>query len=355
MANDPASPRFPVRPALFLVAGAWAALRVAAPALPLPGAVARAVDSVHVYVSAESGRLAIHGWPDAVEEWGVPGIDDARAAFVRLDRAVDAANAALARRAAEAAARVEIFEEGVTGLRLGGFLVVFPPPDADELAALADPDAGRPCETIARFARLLEIRLEEPPDALRLDDSAQRRELLRLSRDLRDALDEKRTEAAAAAEVFRAETRDALRDAAGPFLRRGRGVAIETLLAALLGALLRESLRRRRSAREADPALSAAIAPAAALAAVFALRGTRWLPVHPLLGVTPAFVALAFAIGWLVPGWLRALSRLDAPAGAEAPGPGPAAAKSPEPRRTFAPPYVPPAPEERPPFFPRRR
>lgn len=349
MAKDPSSPRFPLRPALFLVAGAWAALRVASPGLPLPPPVARAVDSVHVYVSPESGRLAIHGWPDAVEEWGIPEIADARAAFVRLDRGVDAANAALARRAAEVAARVEIFEDGVTGLRLGGFLVVFPPPDAGELAALADPDPARPCETITRFARLLEIRLEEPPDALRLEDSTQRREMLRLSRDLRGALDEKQTEAAAAAEVFRGEARDALRHASGPFLRRGRGVAIETLLAALLGALLRESLRRRRDAGAADPARSAAVAPVAALAAVFALRGTRWLPVHPLLGMTPAFVALAFAIGWLVPGWLRTLARLDAPA--EPPSATPPDAKP----RTFAPPFVPPPREERPPFFPRKR
>ncbi len=345
----------PLRAALIVVAAVWVGLRVTSPALPLPAPVDRAVDSVHVYPSTESGRLAIHGWPDAVEEWGIPGIDDARAAFVRLDRSVDAANAALARSAADAAARVEVFEDGVVGLRLGGFLVAFPAPDADELTALADPDPGRPCETIARFARLLEIRLEEPADALQLEDSVQRRELLRLSRTLRDALDEAQADAATAVEAFRAETRDALRHASGPFLRRGRGPAIETLLAALLGALLRVSLRRR--ARGIDPVLPVVVAPVLALAAVFALRGTRFLPVHPLLGVTSAFVALAFAIGWLVPGWMRALARLDAPDPQPAPPAAPPAATEARPR-TLAPPYAPPAPparEERPPFFPRTR
>lgn len=357
---------FPVRQALFAVSAAWLLLRVAAPVLPLPADAARAVDSIHVYASPESGRLAIHGWPDAVEEFGVPDIADARAAFVRLDRRVDAANAALSRTAADAAARIVTLPDSTTALRVAGMLVVFAPPEAATLAALADPEPGRPCETIERLAQLVEIRLEEPPDALQIEGSAQHRELLRVSRDLRDDLEEQQREGDAAAEAFRTETRAAVHAAGGPFLRRDRGIAVESILAAWLGALLREALRRRRrdgARRISDPALSFAVAPALALAAIYALAGTRVLPLHPLLGLSPIFVAVAFVLGWSTPGWLRALSRLDRDdddvvVTAAAPPAADHAASPARPVGTFAPPYRPPLPPpaaERPPFYPKRR
>ena len=360
MPNEPRSARPWLRPALLAVAGLWVALRIAVPALPMPEAAARAVDSIEVRPSPESGRLEIYGWPDDVAELGLPRIPDVSAAAVRLDRSVDAANAALARRSAEATSRIEIFPDDLAGLHVAGLLVAFPASDTAELADLAGADPGRPVETLTRLGRILEVRLEEPPDAIRMEDSVQRRELLRLQRDLRGALDEKQGECDAAVSVFRDESRAAIRAAAGPFLRRGRGLALETVLAALLGALLREALRRRPAATRPDPAITVAVAPVVALAAVIALGGTRWLPSHPLFGLTPAFVALAFVLGWLTPGWLGVLARLDRPDSDPPPPsgtPGDAASDRPSLARSAAPPArltLPPG-ERPPPFFPRRR
>ena len=360
MSNDPLQPRPWVRRTLIAVSGVWVALRIAAPALPLPEAVARAVDSIEVRPSPDSGRLEIYGWPDDVAEFGVPETPDVNASALRLDRSVDAANAALARRTAEVTSRIEIFPDDIVGLHVAGMLVAFPAPASGELASLATANPARPVETLTRLAGLLEVRLEEPPDAIRLEDSVQRRELLRLQRDLRGALEEKRGECETAVAVFRDESRAAIRAAAGPFLRRGRGRALETVLAALLGALLRSSLRRRGAARVrlADPAIAVAFAPVVALTAVLALAGTRWLPVHPLFGLTPWFAALAFAFGWLTPGWLGVLARLDRPDDDAPAPPGPAReTRGPRPATApVAPPRLTLPPGERPPpFFPRRR
>jgi hypothetical protein len=351
---DAKSERAWPRRALCAVAAVWVAVRVAAPGTTPPPAAARALDGIQAGPSIEGGRLEVRGWPDAAEEIGIADLAEVRGAAARLDARVSAANAALARLAADAAARIELFPEGSAGLRLAGLLVPFEGTDAEELAALADPDAERPWETLRRLGRVLADRLEEPPDVAEIEPSLQRRELTRLHREIRDALEEKEAEAVDAAAAFRAEALAAVRAAGGPILRRGRWVAIEAVLAALLGAMLRETVRRRPT--PGGTAVTAALASVLAVAAVAGLAGTRWLPEHPALGVSPGFAALAFVLGWATPGLLAALSRLDRdtsdaetppaapPRGAAAPPPAPPAA----PRPT-------PSAGERAPFFPRRR
>ena len=302
------SPRW-VQAALDVVALAWVGLRLAAPTTTPPPAVTHAFETVRVVESTESGRFELREWPDVLERLDLSDLSEAQTAGNRLEAAVQEANDTLAGLARLATGQVERAPDGPAALRLAGMLVEFPPADAERLSALVDADPERCVETLSVLARLLDARLEQPPKLEPFDETVQRRELTRLHRDVRDALSDAEKSLDAATIAFREEAISATRRAGGPFLRRGRGVALETVAAALLGVLLREALRRRRG--RVDAIVSVPIAPAAAFAAVTALSGSAVLPVHPVYGLSPVFVPLAFAAGWLTPGALTILSRAD--------------------------------------------
>lgn len=351
-----------VHPALAVVCVAWFGLRLIAPVSGPAPRLVQTLETVRVVASPESGRFELLEWPAVLETLSLQDVAEVHAAGDRLDATAEDANDVLAALARVVTARIERVPGGPVGLRLGGTLVVFPSPDAERLVALSDADTDRSVETLSSLMQLLDARLEEPPPLDDLDETVRRHELLRLHRDVRDAIDDSRSIIEAAVVEFRHEATAAAQGAAGPFLRRGRGIAIETLAAALLGVLLREAVRRRRGRVAAVVSVSAA--PAAALATVNALSGSVWLPVHPSHGLSLAFVPLAFVVGWLTPGTLAVLSRMDrlfsdqdelqaAPPQAPArPLASPTAVQPPRPERAGSP--VPRHPESAP-FFRRRR
>ena len=358
------------RLALLGVALAWIGLRIVAPNLGTSPLLARALETVDASPDVAYGRLVIHGWPGAAEDLRIGDIAAVKVAVRRFEARVLQANDALGRLEETVASHVEHVENGPTGLRVGGLLVVFPPPDDRELARLATIDEDASFSILTSYARLIGARLDEPPTLAELEESVARREMTRMHREIRDALEEKEMEVDEAAISFREEVVGAVHDAEGPFLRRGRGIAVEAVLAALLGALLRERIGPRR--RPTDVALAAALAPVIALAVTYGLAGTRILPLHPALGLHPAYVALAFFVGWATPGILGLLSRFALAESAVEEGPPraprsivfDASARLAQPPTLMPPPRVrPPEPPPRPvatrvehaPFFPRNR
>ncbi|MFN8177179.1 MAG: hypothetical protein U0167_04595 [bacterium] len=346
---------------LLFAALAWVALRLIAPRTDPPPAVARVLETVRVVASPEAGRFEIRQWPEALTEVGLADAGEIRVAGERLEAAVEQANETLAGLAHASTAHIDTLEGGPVGLRLAGTLVAFPAADGVRLRSLVGADADHAFATLTTLSQLLETRLEEPPVLDDLDESVRRREMTRLHREIRDALGETTQDVERAEAEFRSEALEATRRAGGPFLRHGRGVAVEVVLAALLGVLLREVVRRRPGV--VDAIVTVPLAPAAALGAVASLAGTRWLPVHPIHGLSTAFVPLALAIGWLTPGALTVLSRLDRlfadePEPTPVPPPPPPTPAPPRPTAS-SPPAAPAFPRdptaERAPFFRRRR
>jgi hypothetical protein len=263
--------------------------------------VKAAVESVRVAAAPGSGRWEVQGGaPPGPEAAALYGLPDAAAARARLESAVAAANDDLSLVADRVGGRIELFpEEGVTGLRVSGLIVPFYDNDAGRLAAVRDRGRQRPVEALTNVAEILDARLSEPQTLTGLDDTIRNRDLTRLARDVRDALDESALRTRTAAERFRRETADAARRAGGPFHRRGRMRVAEIALAAVLAAALRAAARGRRSTEAPPLALTLSAAAAVAVAAVLLVEGTDLLPVDPVTGTALRFLPLAAAIGFL--------------------------------------------------------
>lgn len=289
----------------------WLVPRFLGAPAPPNAAVDAAVDAVHAGPSPETGRLEVRGLPTPDDDpGGLLSRPEILAARARLAAAVRGRNDALSLRAADIARRLEPTDDDLVGLRLNGWLIPFYGPQADELRRLDRHAVDRPWEALRALTVALEARLEEPPqEGEDLDISGQRRDLTRLYREIDDALIAAETEVSGAVTAFRADARAAASDAAGPFRRSGRGLLAEILLASLLGATLREAIRRGGSAPGVIVRLSTA--PVLAVGALLPLRGTTFLPVDPLRGVSLAFLPMAFALGYATGGLLTILSRTD--------------------------------------------
>jgi hypothetical protein len=282
--------------------------------VPLPvdpgPAARRAVEAVRGGPSPESGRLEVWGLPNAdMDPADLLSRPEILAARVRLQQRVAAENDALALRAADIARRLEPTKDDLVGLRLSGWLIPFYGPHADVLRRVADEGNARPWETLRGLTVTLESRLEEPPEGVNPEISGQRRDLTRLFRDTDDALNAAQTNVTNAVDAFRRDALDAAAAAAGPFRRRGRGAVVEILLAALLGATVREAVRRRATA--GGTLLRLSFAPALALGVLLPLEGSSLLPVSPLLGLSMAFLPMAFGLGFVTGGLLRVASRVE--------------------------------------------
>jgi len=288
----------------------WLAPRfLVAPADPGP-AVRRAVEAVRGGPSSDTGRLEVQGLPDPDHDpadlLSRPEILAARA---RLLQKVEAENEMLTLRVADVARRLEPTPDDLVGLRLSGWLIPFYGRHAEALQRLADDGARRPWDALRALATTLEGRLEEPPEGVDLEISGQRRDLTRLFRDTDDALRTAETNVTEAVETFRRDALEAAAESAGPFRRRGRGHLLEIALAALLGATVRESVRRGPTA--GGTAIRLSFAPALAIGVLVPLEGSPVLPVSPLRGVSLAFLPWSFAIGFVTGGLLLVASRLD--------------------------------------------
>lgn len=295
---------------LVVIVALWLAPRFLGGPTPAAPAAVRAIAAVHAGPSPETGRLEVWGLPhpdsDPADLLSQPAIVAARA---RLREQISAENDALALRVADAARRLEPADDDVVGLRLSGWLIPFYDGSADELLRLREDGLQRPWEALRGLTNVLEARLEEPPDGVDVGISGQRRDLTRLFRQTGDALRDAEANTAAAVESFRQDALGASADAAGPFRRRGRGRIVEIVLAALLGASVRETVRRRRSAPQSIGSL--AFAPVLGLGCILPLEGSSLLPVSPLAGTSLAFLPMAFVLGFASSGMLSVLSRLD--------------------------------------------
>ena len=352
------------------------------PAPTNPPPLADAVfTSIRAGPSAQAGRLVVTGLPEpSADPLQLHRYPAWQAATHRLQVQVQEGNEELAALAARISGRVETFADGTAGLRAAGRVVVFHGLAARHLQALGTQDRDRPWETLSQVRQTLALRLEAPGRLDDLGESAERQALARLHQEIDEALLAAERLAAVATDQFRREVKAIPGEAAGPFRRRGPGLVLEIVLAALLGALLRETVQAARG--RLQPRSTLFLAPVLATGVVLLLAGTPLLPVHPMEGVSRLFLPLSFALGfstgWLLEALAGSGERVSA-AAPEKPRPEPRTEARAEPRpeaRTEAraeplpearPPTVRPEPRpdgpppaeraerSRLPFFPRRR
>jgi hypothetical protein len=303
-----------VRPAVTIfpiLAALWLAPRLVPGGSPLPRSVLGEIEGLSVSPSPETGRAEIRGLPGVAGEgpsvFRLPAGRDARA---RFEAEVLRSNERLARTAEGIAGHIEPFpEEGITAVRLSGLVVPFYEQDADRLARARATARERPYEALETLAAVLDARLSEAPDPFGLEETTRRREMTRLSREVRDELAETEAAQAQALARFREDLLAAAGDVEGPFRRRGPLRIVEIALAALLGATLREAVRRETPL--IAPALALSFAPVFAAAAVLLAESVRVLPVDALGGTHVAFIPLSFLLGFSGAGTLEVLSRLE--------------------------------------------
>ncbi|MGQ0722949.1 MAG: hypothetical protein ACT4PE_15475, partial [Candidatus Eiseniibacteriota bacterium] len=303
-----------MRPAVTIfpiLAALWLAPRLVPGESPLPRSVLAEIEGLSVSPSPETGRPEIRGLPDADGEGpSVFQLPAARAARTRFEAEVLRSNERLARAAEGNAGHIELFpEEGVTAVRVSGLVVPFYEQDAERLARARATARDRPYEALESVAAVLDARLAEAPDPFGLEESTRRRDMTRLSREIRDELAAAEAAQELALARFREDLRAAAGDVEGPFRRRGALRIVEIALAALLGATLREAVRRETPA--VAPALVLSFAPVLAVAAVLLGESLSVLPVDALGGTHVAFVPLSFLLGFSAAGTLEVASRLD--------------------------------------------
>jgi hypothetical protein len=323
---------------------AWLLLRfLPGTAVPSPG-VSSSLSVVRASPSPTAGVFEISGVPSD-DPAGLFRAPEIVAAMARLQGRVAGANEALALAAQEIASRIEPFpEEEVTGLRLSGVLVPFYGPDAARLSRAREEATERPWLTLETVRESVDGRLSEPDDGVLVADAARRRELTRLLRNTENVLEDESSRVARALDEFRREALQAATRAQGPFRRHGTGRILELVLAAWLGATLREALRRRPGPVPVE--LSMTFAPVLAAAVILMLEGSTLLPIDPVRGLSLAFVPLAFVLGFGCSSILLIASRLDRVLAPDAPVAVAPPARAPEPVR--------PAPARPgPPPFPR--
>jgi hypothetical protein len=305
---------------------AWVGMRFLDGSSAPPATVTRALADVRAAPSPTTGRLEVTGLPTADRDpAGLLSVPVVRAGALRLSEEVEAVNGALTLRVQEASRRLERAEdEDLVALNVAGWLIPFYGRDASKLLGLEERAEERPWEAVRDLLRLVETRLELPPELSDADDPARRRELTRFFRELGDAGRDAEASVASAVDAFRADTRDTLQETQGPFRRRGHGRLLEVVLAALLGAAVRAAVRRGPWHLGWAPTL--AVAPVLGVGIVLALERTPLLPVNPLTGTPLRFLPMAFAVGFLTEALLVVLSRLDRLFSDEASAPsGPAA------------------------------
>lgn len=313
----------------------WLVPRFVAPPADPGAAARRAVEAVRGGPSPETGRLELYGLPDPdTDPADLLSRPEILAARARLQQRVAAENDALALRVEDVARRLEPTEDDLIGLRLSGWLIPFYGRHAAALQRLVDTGVERPWEALRALAGTLEGRLEEPPEGVDPEISGQRRDLTRLFRETDDALETAAKNVTEAVDTFRRDALDAAAASAGPFHRRGRGLVLEIVLAALLGATVRESLRRR--ATPGGTLLRLSFAPALTLGVLLPLEGSSLLPVSPLRGASLAFLPMAFGLGFATGALLRVASRLDRLFSDDAAGADREGAGSPAPPETVA-------------------
>lgn len=337
--------------AIPVLAFIWLAPRFVAEGSPPPASVRIAAAAVRVGPSSDSGRFEIYGLPTPDEDpTDLFALGDVRAASARLESTVRWGNEQLAVGAERVAGRIEIFpDEGVSGIRIPGSIVPFYDHEADRLARVLRVGKERPYEALEIVAAILDARLSEPQEGILLEDSVRRRDLTRLLREVTNVIDETVTRNERGLAEFREELVAAARRVEGPFRRRGPLRILEIVLASLLGATLRESLRRGRS--ELPDWLAVSFAPVFAVLVVLLLEGTVWIPVHPITGTAPRFIAIALVLGFSASAVLVGASRLHLLVGAsgEPPEREPDAAAAPPPSPAPRPPAPAPAPPPGPP------
>jgi hypothetical protein len=299
----------------------WLALRFL-PGAAVPG-VASHLSVVQASPSPVRGVWEVHGRPAPAEDpSGFFRAPEIVAALARLDGRVAAANAALALAARDVAEKIEPFpEEETTTLRVSGVVVPFYGVDGVRLARAREDAAERPWLALQAVRQCIDASLSEPEEGILVADAARRRELTRLLRNTEGALEDQETAVLRALDEFRAEGLAAAARAQGPFRRHGTGRTLELVLAAWLGASLREALRRRPAL--VAPEISLTFAPVLALAVHFALEGSGALPADPVRGVPLAFLPLAFGLGYGCSALLVVVSRLDRLVRGEEPAPAP--------------------------------
>jgi hypothetical protein len=303
-----------VRPAVAvfpILALLWLAPRLVPGGSPLPRTLLADLEAMSVAPSSQSGRVEIRGLPEpGGEEPGVFRLPAARAARSHLLAEVARNNERLAAAAEGVAAKVELFpEEGVTALRLSGLVVPFYEQDAERLARARATARERPHEALETVARVLDARLSEAPDPFGLEETTRRKDMTRLLRDIRDELAAVDTAGAQALARFREDLLAAAGDVEGPFRRRGALRIVEIVLAALLGATLREAVRRESPL--IAPSLALSFAPVLAVSSVLIAEAVRVLPIDELGGTHVAFIPLSFLLGFCAAGTLEVASRLD--------------------------------------------
>jgi hypothetical protein len=353
-----------VRPAVAvfpILALLWLAPRLVPAGSPLPRTLLADLEAMSVAPSSQSGRVEIRGLPESGgEEPGVFRLPAARAARTHVLTGVARGNERLADAAEGLVAKIELFpEEGVTALRLSGLVVPFYEQDAERLSRARATARDRPHEALETVAQVLDARLSEAPDPFGLEETTRRRDMTRLLRDIRDELAAVDTAGAQALARFREDLLAAAGDVEGPFRRRGALRIVEIVLAALLGATLREAVRRESPL--IAPSLALSFAPVLAVSSVLIAEAVRVLPVDELGGTHVAFIPLSFLLGFCAAGTLEVASRLDRreelPAREHSRGveavqvaapPAPAVAPPPPPAPAGAPPAV-----EEPPSLPR--
>ncbi len=296
---------------LSALAALWLGLRFVESASPPPPTVTRALAGVRAAPSPETGRLEVTGLPsphaDPAGLLTVPAIENGAA---RLREEVDAVNGSLTLRLRDVTRRLERADDGsFAALHVGGWLVPFYGRDASLLLSLEGEADDRPWDALQDLLRVLETRLEAPPALDDADDPARRRELTRFFRETGDGGRDAEATVAAAVDAFRADARETLRAAEGPFRRRGAGRLLETVLAALLGAAVRAAVRRRPGGVGRVAPL--AVAPVLAVGLVLALERTPVLAAGPLTGTPLRFLPLAFMVGFVTEAILVVASRLD--------------------------------------------
>jgi hypothetical protein len=296
---------------------AWLALRFL-PGTAVPG-MASFVSVVRVSPSSALGVYEVVGRPEPADDpAGVFRTPEVVAALARLHGRVDAANAALRLAAREVAGRIDPFpEEATTTLRMSGVVVPFYGADAARLARAKADASEHPWLALEAVRECIDSSLSEPDEGILVADAARRRELTRLLRNAEDAVEEQETAVLRAVDEFRAEALAAAARTQGPFRRHGTGRILEVVLAAWLGATLREALRRRPGAL--PPEVSLTFAPVLAAAVLFAAEGSGLAPADPVRGMPLAFLALAFVLGYGCSALLIVASRLDRLVRREAP------------------------------------
>lgn len=353
----------------------WLLARFVPAHSPVAPAVVPAIEALRVIPSRESGRYEVCGFPTASHD--VTGLfrrPEAVAGRARLDTVISMGNQRIATAAERVARTFVVFpDEGVTGIRTSGTIIPFYDHDADRLALASREAAERPREALCAVAEVLDARLSEPPEGFELEDSVRRRDLMRLLREVQEAMRDVEAVNDSATARLQRDLGEAARRAEGPFRRRGPLRVAEIVLASLLGAALRQAVRPRSG--PFPTWLGLAFAPPLATAAVLLLEGTAALPIDPLAGTAPRFIPYAFGIGFLTPALLAGASRLElrlraAEPAPESPAPTPVPRAAPEatpmpapptaPEPPARPPLQPPAGREPPraerlPFLPRRR